>query len=282
MRRLRRAILLTLINGLLILLATEGFLRLADPWGINRYYDDFTVLYFASTVRAGNLYNVQPGRYNLAGWTATVLPDYTRRLPASGQGACRLVFIGDSVTWGYGVSDDQTFANRIAAALPHVTARNAAFSGYNSAQVRALLDEYAADLYVYLIIANDPATLTDDQAGLHVAESAMGSAALRRYWLYLAGAFAGQHPSDWPRFWRDLAALHQTGRVIFFAFDDGTFGSTVAARYPVHLIPPYREPNSRFDGHPSASSHAQIAAAMLPAIRAAVQQRCPTEVIRAD
>lgn len=279
---MRRGIIAVLISVIGLLLATEAFLRLVDPWGINRYYNDFTTLYFASTVRAGGLYNVRPGSYTLAGWTATVLPDYTRWLPDSGRGPCRLVFIGDSVTWGYGVSDDQTFADRIAGALPHVTVSNAAFSGYNSAQVRALVDAYPADVYSYLIIANDPVTLNPDQTSLHVSESAMGSAALRRYWLYLSGAFAVQYPSDWPRFWRDLDALYATGRVILFAFDDGDFGNNVAARYPVHLIPPYRESISRFDGHPNARSHALIAAAMLSPVQAAIQQHCPTEASHAN
>lgn len=268
-RKARRATIIALVNIAILLPLLEIGLRLFDPWGINRYYADWTVLYRAMEKRDIVDYTQQPGEYRFADWTATELSDYTRLLPDGGDGPCSLVFIGDSVTWGHGVDDHLTFANRLAVHFPDVTTRNAAYSGYDSRQVRDLMLLYPADIYVYLVISNDPYARQQP----FVLDQGIAAGSLRRYIMYIAGVYSSPPIYDWSRFWRDMDAMAADGRVVFTAFDDA-FGRHIARYYPVHLIPYYHTVNSRIDGHPDDAGHAEIAAALLPVVKDAVYKVC--------
>jgi hypothetical protein len=270
-RRTRHTIIYSLLSIVLTLLLIEAGLRLFDPWGVNRYYADQMAL--PSVERPGTDYTLRAGTYHLSTWTATELADHTRRLPDARHGSCRVAIIGDSVTWGYGVSDSLTFVNRLASQFPTVEIINPSYSGYNSEQVRTLVNLYPADAYVYLVISNDP----DASYQPGSDESAYTASAIKRYVLFITGALSRPNRSDWPRFWRDMAAMQADGRITFVAFD-APFGRLIAQRYPVHLIPMYHTSNSRMDGHPDAAGHAEIAATMLPIVRSAVERACTTVI----
>ena len=83
------------------------------------------------------------------------------------EGAVRLVVLGDSVAFGYGLNDDQTLAQQLedqlaavrGADLPPVAGRTVAMPGWNHRNsVHCLLDhldELDPDLVVYLPVGND-------------------------------------------------------------------------------------------------------------------------------
>lgn len=250
---------------ILFCLALELGLRILDPWGM-AYFDDQATLQ-AKLARLTNRVSLQPGRYTLHNWQVVQREDFTRRVPGSRGGKCHITFIGDSVTWGQGVSDAQTWVSLVAQALPFATVQNAAFSGADSNDVmRSVRDFAGADALVYLIIYND----VDDKA--HPWSPNPPSGYLGRYLYAYLGVYKAP-PPDWPRFWADMAVLQADPRIVLVAFDDA-FGAQVAARLNVHLIPPYTERLAVVDSHPNAMGHRQIADAILPVIRSTIG-RCP-------
>ena len=90
--------------------------------------------------------------------------------PPAPPGAVRLVVLGDSVAFGYGLNDDQTLAHQLeaqlnavrGAGLPPVAGRTVAIPGWNYRNaIHCLLDhfdELDPDIVVYLPVGND---LTD-------------------------------------------------------------------------------------------------------------------------
>ena len=71
----------------------------------------------------------------------------------------RLLFLGDSFTYGHGVADDEAFVSRVAAALPGVEVANLGSSGHNTRCQLAVLDHFGAvfepDLTVVVFFWND-------------------------------------------------------------------------------------------------------------------------------
>ena len=78
---------------------------------------------------------------------------------AAHKRAPRVLFLGDSFTYGMGVADDETFVNRVAAALPGVEVVNAGVNGYGQFEELALLDALGPalrpDLTVVVFFWND-------------------------------------------------------------------------------------------------------------------------------
>ncbi len=151
----RRKLIAVLLGVIATLLLSEALLALFDPLGFAYYRDQ---AYLGSLlVPDPRGYNFRPGTYQLSSFRFTLLPDGTRAVPDTNLSADRtLVFVGDSVTFGYGVNDDQTWVNLIARALPDVHVINAGVSGYNSRNVSRAISLYprTASL-VYLIVSND-------------------------------------------------------------------------------------------------------------------------------
>lgn len=250
-------------------LLLEGLLRLFDPLGAH-YFTDLEILGRASVPDNARSYILGPGRYALRGWSVTELSNGVRYTPAPDPGGCLLLILGDSVAFGQGVNDDDTFGSVLAKSLP-VQPINAAFEGYNSHQVLgALLHFPQAEVAVYLISNNDkdPAWRFDQPAPVGDMPAIS---------LYATALWAMQHhggaQEDQTRFDADMKQIAADPRVILFAFPESV-GEETHAHYGSHIIPWYTHHNSYFDGHPSAAGHAEIAAAMLPIVRSAVRERC--------
>ena len=100
-------------------------------------------------------YAYEPGSHDLVVYDVTVLDNHTRLVPDTNPSAtCTIAIIGDSVSFGMGVDDEETFANLIARNYP-VQIINTARPGYNAQQALWLADFYPADGYIYLHINND-------------------------------------------------------------------------------------------------------------------------------
>lgn len=157
-----KAAVTLLVATLLALLAAEGTLRLA-----------WVPLAERSTpeLEAHPVYLWAP-RPGIAGERVT--PEYQHTFGHSAQGLratpmlraerrpgirARVLFLGDSFTYGLGSADEETFVGRLAAAWPDVEVVNAGCNGYGQRQELAVLDTLGAalrpDLTVLMFFWND-------------------------------------------------------------------------------------------------------------------------------
>ena len=267
----RRSLIALLLGILLAILLSEALLARLDPLGFAYFRDQMTLASLIVPDPRG--YNFRSGTHVLSEFAFTLLPDGlyagTRAVPDTNPTAAKtLVFVGDSVTFGYGVDDAQTWVNLVARQRPDWQVVNAGVSGYNSTNVRRSVAQYpAADALVYLIVNNDaePENLPD----LSPAPPDMGS------WLalYLVNLPEYLHPvsadeliarGEIARYFADLRAIRTDGRVRLVAFDDA-FGRLTAREFPdVALIERGTDRVSPADGHPGVRGNQEIAAQMLP------------------
>jgi len=155
---LRNLVLLVSVSLILASL-TELVGRRFDLLGIS-YYTESTRYHLAKKPEPPPLYfRHRPGldadfggvsvRTNSWGMRGPELQDSSRP---------RLLFVGDSVTFGWGVEEEDTFVSRVAHALD-IEALNSGVGGYNSIQEAAWLGRYgpmlAPDLVVLLYVPND-------------------------------------------------------------------------------------------------------------------------------
>ncbi len=84
-------------------------------------------------------------------------------------GVRRVVILGDSFMWGYGVEDDEMFASRLQAKVPGTETVNLGANGYSTVQqaIRLEVDgvAYAPDLVVAAFTWNDLDDNLDDKDG---------------------------------------------------------------------------------------------------------------------
>lgn len=264
-----KRLIVRLLAGLIVfLLGIEALLRLFDPLGIV-YFANLELMNPHIVLSPTRGYMLSPGQYVMHTWTATELGDNTRLVPDNPGGACTLVFVGDSVTFGEGVSDGDTWVNLVARQLHSVNVLNAAFDAYNSENVRGTIADFPkADAIIYLIVGND-SEITIHQVIPGPEEESYSLL----YALYLLRVYRDSYPTDYPRFWRDMDAMRADPRVTFVTFDY-QFGPELTTRYPVRLIPPWTHNISRVDGHANIEGNQQIAAGMLPIAQAVVKDKC--------
>lgn len=269
-----KAIRIILFTIGLTIIGIEGLLRL-DPLGII-YYPELLMAYGQSESFPGG-WQMTVGVHAFTHWSATVMPDHTRLVPdASANVDETWVFLGDSLTFGYGVNDDQPFADQIALARPEVHVVNAGSIGYGSAHVRARAADFPdADRLIYLIYGNDAEPYTT-LPRVEVQMPTSGINLYLTYWsryLYLrydaprgADYLAQQ---DLSRFCDDIRALDADPRVTIFIFE-GSILQPEAQEYGTVLALPSYLPQtvSALDEHPNASAHQQIARQMLDALGA--------------
>jgi lysophospholipase L1-like esterase len=262
---------------MMIILLLEILLRVFDPWGAITYFTDGNTV-SSLYIPVGRRDVLPQGQYRYPTWTATIRSDYTRYVPDNGRGACRVAFVGDSVTFGLGVNDAETWVNLLARQHPEWTVINAGISGYNSYGVRLTIEATTADVYVYLISPNDAELQlfhTD------IASSRGYQSALKIYWRVWQIQRQGyEHPpqivGSERRFDSDLAALAQIENLLIVGFTDDPLAQSAHTQFPdVIMIPPYTERISFADPHPSVSGHQQIADAIESAVIEYVQGHCP-------
>jgi len=257
------AILFTFLATVVLL---EAGLRLFDPWGALRYYGDQGMLYRSFVADSRRGYHPRPGSYQFSNWQAVILPDGSRRVPDSQSTGCTVVFLGDSLTYGFGVSDADTWVNLVARSLP-IRAINAGVYSYNAERVRDSLNAFPdASLYVYLFIGNDGDPDPDWQRSTGNARLAIHD------YLYTLDVTSPRTstgtPVYTPGFAAALALLKR--RTLVVAFDTEGISRQIGAT----LIPSYTQHISYADAHPNAAGHREIAAGMLPVVQTAVAQAC--------
>lgn len=269
----RRRSIALLFGVLAAILAAEVLLGWFDPLGFAYYRDQMTLASLIVPDSRG--YNFRSGTHALAEFTFTLLSDGayagTRAVPDTNPSAVKtLVFVGDSVTFGYGVSDAQAWVNLIARQRRDLHVVNAGVSGYNATNVRRSIDQYPdAEGFVYLIVNNDaePENLPDLSPSPpdSISWLALYLTYLPEY-LHPVGASELIARGDVARYFDDIRQIEATAgsRVRLVAFDDA-FGRMTADVFPdVTLIERGTDRVSPADGHPGVRGNQEIAVQMLP------------------
>ncbi len=268
-RETRRGCIRVLGMLLLTLALIEIGLRVIAPFGAIRYYSDLSRQLAAFVHDDDRGYVMYPGLYEFSNWSALINRDGTRYTPAVKAAECSIAFVGDSLTWGFGVNDADVFVNLLAA---DVDARviNAGLSAYNSEHVLRAIEAIEADGFVYVIINNDAEVTVQRAHDLPVtpAPVLLNRAAMGVY-LDFAAKTGGGAATDDQRFEHDLRQIAARGDVLMAVFEDGRgWHERVAGIVPdVIVLPAYTQRISAVDQHPNARGHAEIAAALVGHVR---------------
>lgn len=266
-RRVRHSTIYLLSTTLVLLLVIEGGLRALDPWGVLRYFNDLSTMFrqFRQDDQRG--YVLPPGYYSFSNWSATILADGTRRVPDVHAAPCTLAMLGDSVTFGHGVNDADTWVNLLAQTFLSVHFLNVSANGYNIENVAGARRAIHADGYLYLLINND------NQVQVNYRQTGSGPSAIRQY-LYVVHPPEHELPllpiTDFNHLLNQMLSDPQ---VMVVAFDI----PGISQRVP-HHIPLWTATNSRADGHANAEGNRQIARSLAPLVRQMAQQYCTTVI----
>lgn len=269
---IRRTLIAILTTLLATLALVEGGLRLIDPWRIGDTLSDIVIGNTIFAPDAARGYVNRAGTWHFNRWTMTILPDHTRAVPDTNpRAACTLALVGDSVTAAVGVDDTDTWANGLARALPDVHVINAGTGGYNVQEAEKTIRHIHASAYLYLLFDNDwDASIT---VPWDAARDIDGKLMLYWYATWHNQSQASRLPDD--VFYGALAHILNNPQVTVVTFD-GTFGGALRQRYPaVTLIQWYTHRVSVSNVHANAAGNREIAAALLPLARAAVDRACP-------
>jgi lysophospholipase L1-like esterase len=268
MKLRHKRLIALLLSVSLTVLGIEGILSL-DPLGVYYFRDLYHAMDYMVSTNAG--YTYLPGVTQLTHSSFTMREDGTRLVPATNEDAEKtLVLLGDSVTFGWGVNDADTWANLIAQALPDWHVINAGISGYNSENVlRTLYLHENADAFVYLMVYNDALVTVPFKTGVP-KESEPTTSWFSLYLEYLTNTadIGGPASEDRERFLRDLEDIQSDPRVLIVAFPGELTDFSRQAAPSIHEIPMFTHSNSRVDGHANAVGNRQIADALLPLVKA--------------
>lgn len=259
------------------LLLIDGCLYHVDPLGlVEGVHDSHTFHMLMQDDPTG--YRLPAGTHHFHALDVTILEDGSRAVPATNATApCTIAAIGDSMTFGSGVGDSETWVNLLAEYYPAVRFINAARPDYSAPNVAALKAAYPADGYLWLLIFNDVLEAYVYQ-GIYPAHPYPAATALYQDWLinrFRATTYRLRE-TDMRGYWQAVEQI--TGdNVLLFGFVNDALTMNTAFRYPVVLIPPYSAFVSRADRHPNATGHQQIATSLLPYLAPFVDMVCDAE-----
>lgn len=263
------AALLFLVGSLF---SAELALHWLDPWQADAYFTDLAAVLSHMQADTDRGYVNAPGVYVYSSWTVHINRYGQRLVPATHPAGCRIALLGDSVTFGYGVSDDQTWANQLALDFPGVQIINTGVNGYNTEQVAAAHQLTPAEGYLYLLINNDADPPLHWQPSEDTPVPYQFGDAFRTYWYVWDTRHQGQvyTQPDYSRFTPALIRLKQSLNVQIIGFDH----DPLADRAGVTTIPYWTHANSYTDGHANAAGNQQIAAELHPYIAQMVKGDC--------
>lgn len=243
---MKRVIIIICLSVLVPLLGTEALLTIADPFGLV-YFDDLSALFHAAQPDDTG-YALPTGTHALKGYTYTITEDGARLTPDATADGTPVYFIGDSVTFGMGVNDDDVWVNILARDL-RLNAVNLARPGYNAGNVRRLRETLPSDAcVVWLTVSND--AWTDYR---YTPPTSRWQSRLSLL-LYTLGSRDGVSSLTYDE---DMRAIMAHEPTLLLAFDDG-YGAA-AAEYGAVIVPMYTRVISRVDAHANAAGNVQIA-----------------------
>jgi hypothetical protein len=221
-------------------------------------------------------YRLATGTHRFHDYTATILADGSRAIPATnGNAECTLATIGDSMTFGQGVNDADTWVNLLAEQYPDVHFANPSRPDYSAVNVTALKQAYPADGYIWLLIYND-AIEPYVYSGVQPAYPYPPATTLYRAWFvnqFRGAATQGTRQTDMQAYWQAVNTIADDN-VLIAGFAEDELAMTTAMQYPVILLPAYTAFVSPVDRHPNAEGHRQIADSLLPYLTPFIEMVC--------
>jgi lysophospholipase L1-like esterase len=205
--RVRLRILGSVAAVILALVAGEIAVRSLDPLGISHVQESSKLWssYVADPVLVYRLPSGARGRYQGVTISTNQLGLRERDLEQKRDGELRILLLGDSITFGWGVAAEETFGRRLESILLSRLGRmvrtvNAGVGGFNTVQEYALLennvDAIDPDLVVLVYVHNDidytqRSFDPDSQTSLHgTTPPKMARILLEKSWLYRLAQFA--------------------------------------------------------------------------------------------
>jgi hypothetical protein len=274
-RKTRYQIIYILCCILCCIALLDAMLYWIDPLGIVRASHAKSDLQ-SLIINHSTGYALQSGTYLLNYYTVTTLADGSRLVPDTNLNAgCVIAFIGDSVTWGQGVNDDETWVNILASRFLNVHFMNVARSDYSAPNIAALKRVYPANGYVWLLIENDaiaPYVYQD----FELSWAYPPSSRLYFDWFFRRPKTNENRSSDIEQYWQAVSEII-TDNTLVFGLDGDTLAQETSSRYTVHLIPRWTQNVSTVDTHANAEGNQEIAAAVLPFVEPFITMICNGE-----
>lgn len=274
---IKRIVVIFCISVLSSVVGAEFLFRTLDPLGTVYFENSNT--YYDATVPDETGYVLRPGYTHLKGWSFAILNDGTRIVPDIAEGR-RIVFVGDSITFGLGVNDQDVWVYKVCSDLK-LRCVNAGRAGYAAANVADVVSRYPADCVVFLTISND------DEARAQYSEKRYtpypSAIAENLFWLFVRGNYGRFVKKDRVAFDEAMSLLSHRLNTLIVAFDDGKYGDAVAEQYGTALIPDYTGRISVLDPHPDTYGNRQIAESITSVIEQWLATRsCQGETLVQD
>ena len=162
----RRQIILTLSSILISLIIVEVAIRVLDPLGVS-YFQEASRYHLDKVPDPILVYKHAPGLQRTYQGVRVFINELglrDRNLEKKQDGELRILLLGDSVTFGWGVPIEATFGRKLESTLASTLGRpvrtvNTGVGGYNTVQEYAVLRTYAdviePDVVVLLYVKND-------------------------------------------------------------------------------------------------------------------------------
>ena len=221
---LRREIVLVIVSIGATLVATEISIELIDPLGIS-YFREATHYHLDKIADSTRVFKHRPGLQRIYQGVDVSINEHgfrDRSLEVKQKNEMRVLLLGDSVTFGWGVPEEDTFSRKLEAMLTNhwkrpVRTVNTGVGGYNTVQEYATLITFAGDIdpdvVILLYVLND-VEVNDPPFDPWSARALKGKSPpetldiiLRKRWLYRLGYFG----FNWV-FSRQAQALDKNGR----------------------------------------------------------------------
>ncbi len=245
---------------------SELSLRYIDPDGLYGYLSAWETL---KVMPSSHGYLFVPSTYHLRAWDVTIASDGFRHIDTV-KSDCKVALIGDSVTFGWGVSDGAIWAQLIADNTD-ATILMRSQPSYNIDNIKAVYDELSAlgdiDGYIYLMVANDAQNAVQAE---RFKEYDIERTAIEYRLLYLMRRTNLVTPiEDIPHFRDTHAQMTGDNLITIGVQSNAPFIQAVQDITP-YWINPSIHTVSRADGHANAQGngelYAQIAPVALPFI----------------
>ncbi|MGB1286781.1 MAG: hypothetical protein ACPG7F_09635 [Aggregatilineales bacterium] len=257
------------LTGLLV----EIGLRVIDPLGVYMRQVDWHIFYNHLQPHETG-YRLPDGTLRMTGYDATINPDASRYTPDTVIDTdCTIAAVGDSMTFGMGVNDSETWVNQLAMQFDDVTFINTGRPRYNIADAQALINHYPADGYIYLHTLNDNQP-NNWQMWLSRGYVEPYKPALYYYYHDLYSRIRGSRlpDTDEPMHRNALDTIAGMDNVLILAMDN----DWLLDRLPddTVIISWHDAPISAADAHPNPAGHINMALDMLPAIETFIESVC--------
>jgi lysophospholipase L1-like esterase len=204
--RARWSCVVGLLSAVVLLVAAEIAVRVFDPLGIS-YIEESSRLWSDYVPDSDLVFRLPPhmqGLYQGVTISTNALGLRDREVERKQNGELRILLLGDSITFGYGVPAEETFGRRLESILTarlgrKVTTVNAGMGGFNTVQEYALLERYVStfdpDVVTLLYIpndidVNDPPFNPRSNPALPGNAQSTTSRILQKSWLYKLANFA--------------------------------------------------------------------------------------------